>query len=104
MSPTTDSLRIAILAAGAAGMYCGSCIRDNALAMALKRMGHDCVMIPLYTPVRTDTKRFKTAYGKTGTAGSHDIPESAASAKLVKRAATKTNGTRCRQLTGKRPR
>lgn len=56
MSPTTDSLRIAILAAGAAGMYCGSCIRDNALAMALKRMGHDCVMIPLYTPVRTDTK------------------------------------------------
>lgn len=55
MSPTTDSLRIAILAAGAAGMYCGSCIRDNALAMALKRMGHDCVMIPLYTPVRTDT-------------------------------------------------
>src|SRR5881227_1710796 len=55
MSPTTDSLRIAILAAGAAGMYCGSCIRDNALAMALKKMGHDCVMIPLYTPVKTDT-------------------------------------------------
>ena len=49
-----DRLRIAILAAGAAGMYCGSCIRDNALAMALKRMGHDCVMIPLYTPVKTD--------------------------------------------------
>jgi glycosyltransferase involved in cell wall biosynthesis len=52
---TTDPLRIAILAAGAAGMYCGSCIRDNALAMALKAMGHDCVMIPLYTPVKTDT-------------------------------------------------
>jgi glycosyltransferase involved in cell wall biosynthesis len=47
-------LRIAILAAGAAGMYCGSCIRDNALAVALKRLGHDCVMIPLYTPVKTD--------------------------------------------------
>lgn len=56
MSSTSDPLRIAILAAGAAGMYCGSCIRDNALAMALKRMGHDCVMIPLYTPVRTDTE------------------------------------------------
>src|SRR5258705_5831629 len=53
--PTTDRLRIAVLAAGAAGMYCGSCIRDNALAMALKRMGHDCVMIPLYTPVKADT-------------------------------------------------
>src|SRR2546430_1788206 len=47
--PPDDPLRIAILAAGAAGMYCGSCIRDNALAMALKNMGHDCVMIPLYT-------------------------------------------------------
>lgn len=52
--PSTDRLRIAILAAGAAGMYCGSCIRDNALALALKRLGHDCVMIPLYTPVKTD--------------------------------------------------
>src|SRR3954462_4880337 len=56
MGVTNDRLRIAILAAGAAGMYCGSCIRDNALAMALKRMGHDCVMIPLYTPVKTDTQ------------------------------------------------
>jgi len=54
-TPADDRLRIAILAAGAAGMYCGSCIRDNALAMALKAMGHDCVMIPLYTPVKTDT-------------------------------------------------
>jgi glycosyltransferase involved in cell wall biosynthesis len=53
--PPPDKLRIAILAAGAAGMYCGSCIRDNALAKALKAMGHDCVMIPLYTPVKTDT-------------------------------------------------
>jgi len=56
MTETTNPLRIAILAAGAAGMYCGSCIRDNALALALKRMGHDCVMIPLYTPVKTDTE------------------------------------------------
>src|SRR5256885_4999550 len=54
-APGGERLRIAILAAGAAGMYCGSCIRDNALAMALKAMGQDCVMIPLYTPVKTDT-------------------------------------------------
>jgi glycosyltransferase involved in cell wall biosynthesis len=54
--PPADRLRIAILAAGAAGMYCGSCIRDNALAMALKTLGHDCVMIPLYTPVKTDER------------------------------------------------
>lgn len=48
-------LRVSILAAGAAGMYCGSCLRDNALARALLRKGHRVVMTPLYTPVRTDT-------------------------------------------------
>jgi glycosyltransferase involved in cell wall biosynthesis len=36
-------------------MYCGSCLRDNALAQALIRMGHKVVLIPLYTPLRTDT-------------------------------------------------
>ena len=54
--PDQQRLRIAILAAGAAGMYCGSCIRDNQLALALKRLGHDVVMIPLYTPVKTDVE------------------------------------------------
>ncbi len=45
---------ICILAAGAGGMYCGSCMRDNALASALKRLGHDVTLIPLYTPLRTE--------------------------------------------------
>jgi glycosyltransferase involved in cell wall biosynthesis len=53
---SAERLRIAILAAGAAGMYCGSCIRDNQLALALRRLGHDVVMIPLYTPVKTDVE------------------------------------------------
>jgi glycosyltransferase involved in cell wall biosynthesis len=35
-------------------MYCGSCLRDNALAAELKRQGHDVVLLPLYTPTRTD--------------------------------------------------
>jgi ABC-type lipoprotein export system ATPase subunit/glycosyltransferase involved in cell wall biosynthesis len=47
-------LNISILAAGAGGMYCGSCMRDNALATALKRLGHHVTLIPLYTPLRTD--------------------------------------------------
>jgi len=47
-------LRISILAAGAGGMYCGSCMRDNTLAAALKRAGHEVTLIPLYTPLRTD--------------------------------------------------
>lgn len=35
-------------------MYCGSCMRDNTLAAALIRMKRDVVLIPVYTPIRTD--------------------------------------------------
>ena len=35
-------------------MYCGSCLRDNALAAALKARGHDVVLSPVYTPTTTD--------------------------------------------------
>jgi len=47
-------MRIAYIAAGAADMYCGSCLHDNSLAAALQRLGHDAVLIPTYTPLRTD--------------------------------------------------
>ncbi len=47
-------MKIAYLTAGAAGMICGSCLHDNALAKSLIRMGHDCILIPAYTPIRTD--------------------------------------------------
>ena len=47
-------MRIAYVAAGAAGMVCGTCIRDNALAAALIERGEDVVLIPTYTPIRTD--------------------------------------------------
>jgi glycosyltransferase involved in cell wall biosynthesis len=49
-------LNISILAAGAAGMYCGSCMRDNALASALMRLGHRVMLIPLYTPLKTEPR------------------------------------------------
>lgn len=49
-------MKIAFLAAGAAGMYCGSCMRDNAVARAMLRMGSDVVLVPLYTPLRVDGK------------------------------------------------
>lgn len=45
---------IAYLTAGGAGMFCGSCMRDNTLAAALTRLGCDIQLIPLYTPIRTD--------------------------------------------------
>ena len=47
-------MRIAYVGAGAAGMYCGSCLHDNTLASALMRLGHEVVLLPMYTPMRTD--------------------------------------------------
>lgn len=47
-------MKVAYITAGAAGMYCGSCLHDNTLAAALIRKGHDVSLIPTYTPVRTD--------------------------------------------------
>ena len=47
-------MQIAYITAGAAGMFCGSCMRDNTLASALIAQGHDALLIPTYTPIRTD--------------------------------------------------
>ncbi|MCC6492169.1 MAG: glycosyltransferase family 4 protein [Pirellulales bacterium] len=47
-------MRIVYLAAGAAGMYCGSCLHDNTLAAALLKLGEEVILAPIYTPLRTD--------------------------------------------------
>ena len=47
-------MKILSITAGAAGMYCGSCFRDNAVAAELLRRGHDVTLMPVYTPTRTD--------------------------------------------------
>jgi len=47
-------MKIAYIAAGAANMYCGSCLHDNTLAAALLRRGEEILLIPTYTPLRTD--------------------------------------------------
>jgi glycosyltransferase involved in cell wall biosynthesis len=47
-------VKILSLTAGAASMYCGSCLRDNALAAELIRQGHDVTLLPFYTPTVTD--------------------------------------------------
>ena len=49
-------MKILYFTAGAAGMYCGSCFRDNALAAELMARGHDVMLVPLYTPTLTDEK------------------------------------------------
>ena len=47
-------VRVLLITAGAGGMYCGSCLRDNALAAELIAGGHDVSLLPIYTPTRTD--------------------------------------------------
>ncbi|MDF2377321.1 MAG: glycosyltransferase family 4 protein [Verrucomicrobiales bacterium] len=49
-----ENPRIVYITAGAGGMYCGSCIRDNALVTALEELGWDVLLLPLYTPIRVD--------------------------------------------------
>jgi glycosyltransferase involved in cell wall biosynthesis len=47
-------MNILSITAGAAGMYCGSCSRDNALAVELLARGHRVTLLPLYTPTNPD--------------------------------------------------
>ncbi|WKZ47571.1 MAG: glycosyltransferase family 4 protein [Anaerolineales bacterium] len=47
-------MKIIYIATGAANMYCGSCMHDNALAAGMKAAGEDVTMFPLYTPMRLD--------------------------------------------------
>jgi glycosyltransferase involved in cell wall biosynthesis len=53
---TGAPIRVAYVTAGAAGMFCGSCIHDNTLVTALLAQGHDALLIPTYTPIRTDER------------------------------------------------
>jgi glycosyltransferase involved in cell wall biosynthesis len=48
------AVRILSFTGGAGTMYCGSCLRDNALAAEMLARGHDVLLTPVYTPTRTD--------------------------------------------------
>jgi glycosyltransferase involved in cell wall biosynthesis len=47
-------MKVVHLTAGAGNMYCGSCLHANTLVAALRRAGADVLMVPLYTPLRSD--------------------------------------------------
>ena len=47
-------MRIVHLVAGAGSMYCGTCLQGNTLVAALRQLGADVLLAPLYTPLRTD--------------------------------------------------
>jgi len=48
------NVNIVQLTPGAGAMYCGNCLRDNALVRALRGLGHQVLMVPLYLPLTLD--------------------------------------------------
>ncbi|MDG1511292.1 MAG: glycosyltransferase family 4 protein [Mariniblastus sp.] len=57
MSSNSET-KIIYLTAGAGGMFCGSCMHDNALSRALSAEGWNIQLVPTYTPIRTDESDF----------------------------------------------
>jgi glycosyltransferase involved in cell wall biosynthesis len=47
-------MRIVHLTAGTGSFFCGTCLRDHALVKALRRLGHDALIVPLYLPLVLD--------------------------------------------------
>jgi glycosyltransferase involved in cell wall biosynthesis len=47
-------VRILHLTAGTGGWHCGTCIRDDALVAALRALGHEADLVPLYLPIVAD--------------------------------------------------
>ena len=60
-------MRILSITAGAAGMYCGNCLRDHALALAMRDLGDaenvDLTLVPTYTPLLTDSPQGDEVHG-----------------------------------------
>lgn len=44
-------MRLLQLTAGTGSFYCGTCLRDAALVQALRALGHDALLAPLYLPL-----------------------------------------------------
>ncbi|HWH70733.1 MAG TPA: hypothetical protein VNT26_15190, partial [Candidatus Sulfotelmatobacter sp.] len=47
-------MKVLQITPGAGAMYCGNCLRDNALVAALRQMGHQVLLVPLYLPLTLD--------------------------------------------------
>ena len=44
-------MRLLYLTAGTGSFYCGTCLRDATLVKALRALGHDALLAPLYLPL-----------------------------------------------------
>ena len=47
-------MKLVFLTPGTGSYHCGVCMRDNALAKELIRMGHEAIMLPMYLPLTLD--------------------------------------------------
>ena len=54
-------MKLILLTPGTGNFHCGNCLRDNSLALALKKLGHEALMVPLYLPMVADAPHDKTA-------------------------------------------
>jgi glycosyltransferase involved in cell wall biosynthesis len=60
-APKPNLPHVAILTAGGAGMFCGSCMHDNTWARVLKQAGYEVSLIPAYTPIRVDEENLSSS-------------------------------------------
>ena len=71
-------LKMIQLTPGAGTMYCGNCLRDNALVAQWSRSGHDVCMVPLYLPLTLDepdqSEHVPVFFGGINVFMSHKIP------------------------------
>ncbi len=47
-------MKVVLLTPGTGSYYCGVCMRDNALAKEVIRLGHEALMVPMYLPLTLD--------------------------------------------------
>lgn len=47
-------MRLIQLTPGTGTFHCGGCLRDHALAVSLRKLGHDATMVPMYLPLVLD--------------------------------------------------
>lgn len=77
LAAANDIMKVIYITAGAAGMYCGSCLRDNTLVRTLRAKGCDIQLIPVYTPIKTDEESVsvdRVFMGGINTYLQHKIP------------------------------
>ena len=80
MNTTTPypNFKIVQLTPGAGAMYCGNCLRDNALVTLWNRLGHQACMVPLYLPLTLDepdqSERVPVFFGGINVFLDHKIP------------------------------